>query len=71
MAERKVYKQATNAKDEYEQARAAEYLSERRKQIERSYDMADARAHKGQSNKNRVQKALEKDAVYASVLEDE
>lgn len=71
MAERKVYKQATNAKDEYEQARAAEYLSERRKQIERSYDMADAREHKGQSNKNRVQKALEKDAVYASVLEDE
>jgi hypothetical protein len=71
MAERKVLNPPVDAKGDYEREQARQYLANKRKRIEQNYDLADAKAHGGQANKNRVQKALKDDAVYASILEDE
>lgn len=71
MAERKVLNPPVDAKGDYEREQARQYLANKRKKIEQNYDLADAKAHGGQSNKNRVQKALKDDFVYASILADE
>ena len=71
MAERKVLNPPVDAKGDYEREQARQYIANRIKQIELNYDMADARAHSGQSNKKRVQRALEEKADYVDLVKDE